>query len=215
VNSGLVSSCCASRSGERGTEERALVEGRRPGFDEAAAFDEAAVEEEPNGSQRKLSRKAGLSGAVAAKDVRGRATCSRAADKAAHERHGAGELSIEALVPVPRGVRRRRRSGFGPGCASRVVARPKLEVRRQAKLHLVPGTERGVVARLRGAKGAGSGIGQHSGCSCRESVAEVGEAHLFRRRGEARGNPWRAGYGGIARSELPAFDEAGGARGGR
>jgi hypothetical protein len=53
MNSGLVSSCCASRSGERGTEERALVEGRRPGFDEAAAFDEAAVEAEPNGSQRK------------------------------------------------------------------------------------------------------------------------------------------------------------------
>jgi hypothetical protein len=114
-----------------------LVEGRRPGFDEAAAFDEAAVEAEPNGSQRELSRKAGLSGAVAVKGVRGRATCSRAAEKAAHGRHGAGELSIEALVPVPRGVRRRRRSGFGPGCASRVVARPKLEGRRQAKLHLV------------------------------------------------------------------------------
>jgi hypothetical protein len=52
MNSGLVSSCCASRSGERGTEERVLVEGRRPGFDEAAAFDEAAVEAEPNGAQR-------------------------------------------------------------------------------------------------------------------------------------------------------------------
>jgi len=31
-------------SKERGAEERALVEGRRPGFGEAVAFDEAAVE---------------------------------------------------------------------------------------------------------------------------------------------------------------------------
>jgi hypothetical protein len=137
VNSGLVSGGCASSDRERGTEERVLVEGRRPGFDEAATFDEAAADAELNGSQRRFSRKAGLSGAVAAKGVRGRVACSGAADKAAYGRHSAGELSIEALVPVPRGVRRRRRVGFGPGCASRVVARPKLEVRRQAKLYLV------------------------------------------------------------------------------
>jgi hypothetical protein len=189
VNSGLVSGGCASSDRERGTEERVLVEGRRPGFDEAATFDEAAADAELNGSQRRFSRKAGLSGAVAAKGVRGRVACSGAADKAAYGRHSAGELSIEALVPVPRGVRRRRRVGFGPGCASRVVARPKLEVRRQAKLHRIAWAEGHGAARSRGTRRAGSGVGQHSGCSCRESVAEVGETHLLRRRGEARGNP--------------------------
>jgi hypothetical protein len=51
VNSGLVSGTCASRWQRLGTEERVPVEGRRPGFDETAAFDEAAVEAEPNGTQ--------------------------------------------------------------------------------------------------------------------------------------------------------------------
>jgi hypothetical protein len=86
----------------------------------------------------------------------------RAAEKAAVGKHG-----VEELDQAPP----------GPGCArtglydSGVVAKLKLEGRRQAKLH----------PRI-------SGVGRHAGCSCRESVAEVGETHLSRRRGEARGN---------------------------
>lgn len=189
VISRFVFGVCASRGRGRGAEERAPVEGRRPGFAGAAVFDEMAAEAEPSGDQRGSSRKVGSSGVVAAKGVRGRAACSGVADKAACGSHGAGELSIEALVPVPRGVRERRRTGFGPGCASRVVARPKLEVRRQAKLYRIARAEGHGAARSRGTRRAGSGVGQHSGCSCRESVAEVGETHLLRRRGEARGNP--------------------------
>lgn len=127
VISRFVFGVCASRGRRRGAEERAPVEGRRPGFAGAAVFDEMAAEAGPSGGQRGSSRKAGSSGVVVAKGVRGRAACSGVADKAACGSHGAGELSIEALVPVPRGVRERRRTGFGPRCASRVVARPKLE----------------------------------------------------------------------------------------
>jgi hypothetical protein len=37
---------------EWAAEERAPVERRRPGFDEAAVIDEAVAEEEPSGGQR-------------------------------------------------------------------------------------------------------------------------------------------------------------------
>jgi hypothetical protein len=133
----------------------------------------------------------------------------RAADKATVGKHGARGLRSRSS-PETRGARIERALGASAlgdrpkGCGSL----PKLEVRRQAKLH--PMVRRAVVRagrkprmsdhrrvgagqKVAGSKGfvaggdARSGVEQRTECSCRASVAEVGETHLSR--GEARGNP--------------------------
>jgi len=188
--------------------------GRRPGSGEVAAFDEAAAARGLAAASVGRVERPGSSGAVATEDVRRFATCSRVADKAAGGRDGAGGPSIEALQDhaVSDPGARNRGSGFEE-VARWVVARPKLEVRRQAKLHprvhptrcrtrREPGSVvAGWVQRPEGreaerssdARGARSGIGQRAGCTCRTSVADVGEAHLPHQHGGARGDPRDAG----------------------
>jgi len=176
--------------------ETVLVEGRRPGVDEAVVFDETAAGAASGGSNGEIW----LRGQVGSEGSRQRASeatshARLAVDNAAVGRCIAEEHSIEA-PPGPRGTTH----------TTRVATRLKLKVRRQAKLH--PGVRlwplaEGVPARVvepRGPQGSRStsrahlGIGQSVGCSGRRSVAEVGETHLSRPRvtsGPLRGNPWR------------------------
>jgi len=121
------------------------------------------------GSWRRSTRagpRSGSNGAVATEGVRGQATCSTAAEHAAVGRHGVEGLSIEAL-PGPRGA------PPGPTKATwRVVARLKLEVRRQAKLHLMTraGSLRGrKITEREGERGrdSGSAEGARTGVGCR------------------------------------------------
>jgi hypothetical protein len=136
--------------------------------------------------------------------------------------------TIEVPTWNARCSNRRTFGASAPALDRRVAGMLKLEVRRQAKLHpmvrrrqLEAGAssarrspadrrrpERRDVERDRGRKVARSGIGQQTECSCRASVAEVGETHLSRRavkRGATRESP----SGEMARSDPPAFDEAG------
>jgi hypothetical protein len=153
----------------------------------------------------------------------------RAADKAAVGKHGARGLRSRSS-PETRGARIGERSGLRlREVARRVAGALKLEVRRQAKLHpmvrravaragrkLRAGRQRRVGAGQKVAKSQGnvaggnarSGVEQHTECSYRASVAEVGETHL------SRGEAWRgairgAQSGGMARSDPPALDGAG------
>jgi hypothetical protein len=74
--------------------------------------------------------------------------------------------------------RRRARVGSGakiPIHPERVVTKPKLEVRRQAKLHLDGAVPEGREAPME----ALPGIDGSAGCSCRRSVAEVGRRIFF------------------------------------
>jgi len=186
-------------SGRRSARERALVDGRRPGVAQAAVFDETAVDAVPGG-RCASGRSKGCLGRLRSRQGTSEAEAHARlpAENAAVGRCRAEEHSIEA-PPVPRGAassvangvtRARRHGGF--------ATKPKLEVRRQAKLHL--GAHRrlfgwrraGVGARLEvredreATQRARSGIGQFAGCSDRGSVAEVGERHLFRCRSRAR-----------------------------
>lgn len=77
-----------------------------------------------------------------------------------------------------------------------VAGRRALGVSRGLKAGDRRQADRGEVERPRGVRRARSGIGQLAGCSCRASVAEVGETRLSRRAGACRGNPGRAGAGG-------------------
>jgi len=77
------------------------------------------------------TERSGSNGAVATEGVRGRATCSGAADNAVAGRQRVEGLSIEAL-PDHAVLRQ-----GAVKATSRVVAEPKLGVRRQAKLHLM------------------------------------------------------------------------------
>jgi len=121
--------------------EGALVDGRRPGTAQAAAFDEAAEEAAPGAPRR---RGYGSDAVSVAGHDRGRQRSSRKPDERSR------------TPPAGGAARRSRRSGLrqdraaphtwtsrasapgGPsGAHVMVAARPKLEVRRQAKLHLV------------------------------------------------------------------------------
>jgi hypothetical protein len=181
--------CLRKQGPEAGRRGEGTCRGKASWFDDAAVFDDTAAEDGPSACQRRSSRKAGSSGVVAAKDARSRAACSRAADKAAGGRHGAGELRSRLSSQyraVSEGGDERALAQDAPlglwrsGSWRFAVKRSSTWVR-----------ERNVTW----PQGCGArrerdlGIGQHIGCSCRESVAEVGETHLFRRRGEARGNP--------------------------
>lgn len=172
--------------------ERALVEGRRPGCDEAVAFDEARVEADPGGSQRGSDRKIGLErggrdgGRQRRSDMlaRGRKRRGREA-----RRSGALDRSSPRNAPCSNQADRitapARPDPRPKRYAWRVVARPKLEVRRQANVYPMVLREA-----LKGASPAGfagegsapdwktaasrgsgvrrwarSGIGQRAGCS--------------------------------------------------
>jgi len=77
-----------------------------------------------------------------------------------------------------------------------------------------PEPEERRVERPRGTKVGAVGNRTAGGCSCRESVAEVGEAHLFSRpRSTWRRKPARRQKREVARRAQPAFDGAGGKSG--
>lgn len=143
---------------------------------------------------RGLGRKAGPVAMAATGDVRGyahelgaRKTTPPPGDSA---RRSFGRCSTRT-APGPRSG---RHLGYGPACLLRgVVAMPKLEHRRQTKLHpricRRPLAEGGS-APSEGPQGLSGGVlGNRTvqRCSFRESVAEVGEVHLSGQNG-LRGN---------------------------
>lgn len=132
----------------------------------------------------------------------------RAADKAAGGRHGLEEL--DQAPPGPGGARTGR---FDPG----VVAKLKLEGRRQAMLHRrlskpSAAGSKGLVANVpRRDRESGGTQGARVESRLQKSGRRICLAGTVRR-GATREDP---GSGGIARSDPPAFDGAGGARGER
>jgi len=127
----------------------------------------------------------GGTGATRASEAMSRARI--AVDKTAFVRRRSEELSIAAppgTDDAPKALRKDRRG---------VVTKPKLEARRQARLY--PGAQEASAQ-------ARPGIEQTEGCSCRRSVAEVGETHLSHvPLGAPRGKPGRCGIG---RSDHPS-----------
>lgn len=135
--------------------------------------------------------------------------------------HRGREVSLGGAVD--RGIRQeraipllRRCPGLRPwGNRQEVVTTPKLEGRRQATLHsrhrgrLRPAAGRALTGRPQGWKEASSRIDHSAGCSCRGSVAEVGETHLPRCPPSGRSQDQSSGERGVARGDHPAFDEAG------
>jgi len=152
-----------------------------------------------SGSSRASSGENRAASRGATGSVRGRSSALRVADKAKPGWH----RPIKGREPDDR--KAERRSGV-------VCERPKLEARRQARAQ--PGSDCRKVVRRRtkatfpsretdavcGQCSASCALGNRTvhGCSCRESIAEVGEKHLLRvTRGEPRGKPrWH----GVARS---------------
>jgi hypothetical protein len=139
---------CASSIPEEGASpggasrpagERALVEGRRPGVGEAAVFDETAAEAVPGGFAGKVRPKGRIGSrgiategvrSYVASSARGRQRRSREVQRGgAFDRSSARTARHHAHRRLPGVTRKSARSG-------RVAARLKLEVRRQAKLHL-------------------------------------------------------------------------------
>jgi len=82
--------------------ESALVEGRRPGCDEAAVFDETAAEAEPGGCQHGSGRKVGFARRSRQRASEATLHARRAVEEAAVGKHGAKGLLIE--VPLKREV---------------------------------------------------------------------------------------------------------------
>lgn len=152
-------------------KRRALVEGRRPGFGEAVVFDEAAVAAGPGDRQRERGSNAELERGGRDRG-RQRPSCTLGARP---KKPPPGSTVWRSSIKLRRDQAVLDRK--------RVAAELKLEVRRQAKLH--PSRR----------ESGRSGVGRHAGCSCRELVAEVGETHLSRRHGEARGNSRGSGRG--------------------
>jgi hypothetical protein len=196
-----------------GAGEWALVEGRRPGFDEAVTFDEAVAEASLVAPSGGPGRKAGSCSSRGCDRGRQRRwSWARYADEnSAAGWRCAEEPSIEAS-PGPRGASFPSSPASGattPNARTQdAVVRPKLEVRRQAKLH--PGirwrssTEGGSAAlgtapaRERAGAALGNRAVRRVLVYTVALVAEVGETHLFRCRGEPRGNLRGSARGGIA-----------------
>jgi hypothetical protein len=189
-----------------GAGEARLVEGRRPGFKESTAFDEAVAEMEPGGGS--VVR---LSGRIvrdaATEDVRGYVASSTRGRQRRRRETQCGGATIEA-PPGPRGVLAQWASGSRPQAPAKgVAATPKLEHRRQARLY--------PSFRTRGRK-----------VFCMEA-RELDSLEVLVLRVGCRS--WRGASfwfaqparqlvtmrGQIVRSETPAFDEAGHADGGR
>jgi hypothetical protein len=95
--------------------------------------------------------------------------------------------SIAAPARTERCSYPRHLRGFGPGVRREVATTPKLERRRQAQLHSGRPQEasaargRAPTGGPQGSKEARSRIDHSVGCSCRRSVADVGETHLSKR----------------------------------
>jgi hypothetical protein len=180
----------AAREPGRGSTRR----WKAPWSDQAVAFDEAVVEAglvaRGSGGRPRGRRRARR---VATEGVRGRVACSvHGREHRDRERLPEG-LSI-AAPPGPGGAVLGWDLGLEPPDHRReVVTKPKLEGRRQAKLHPA---RNGVRARLRprggprsaarhvtrgprGSEGSATGIDGSAGCSCRRSVAEVGRRIFF------------------------------------
>jgi hypothetical protein len=115
-------------------EERVLVGGRRPGPGDGVVFDEATVAVGSGGCRRGLGRKVGQSGSLATEGVRGGAARSarwRTPSSGGTARRGLRSRPCQdhaVLVRSALGLSSRK-----PGPS--VAEKPKLEVRRQAKLH--------------------------------------------------------------------------------
>jgi len=92
----------------------ALVEGRRPGFNEAIAFDEAAVDVEPGGVSW-VCRKAGRTMA-ATEDVRGYAHEPGARSKTPSPGESARRSFGRCSTRTARSPRSGRHRGYGPAC---------------------------------------------------------------------------------------------------
>jgi len=118
-----------------GPVEAVLVEGRRPGSCEALAFDEAAAEEEPGGIPW-VRRKVWLVRMVATEDVRGYATSLVRVENAC-TRRACAEEPRSKLHQDRAGSSLVWHQGWAPLPARGVVAKPKLEHRRQARLYLM------------------------------------------------------------------------------
>jgi len=170
-----------------------FVEGRRPGSGETVIFDEVAAEVEPGGVS--WARLKGRAVAMAATEgVRGYATSSVRGRKRRRRETQRGGASADAPQD---------RAGSSSGLASGLRSRMSgSESRRYAEAGALPSSEappedllevigrRWISTKRRGRKVrwlVHPGIGQSRGCLFRESVAEVGEAHLSGQTG-LRGN---------------------------
>ena len=180
----------ASGGRRRNAEERVLVEGRRPGSTTWPFFDEAAAGASPTSAGAGLAERLDRARWSRERTSEAELPCSREAEKAKRGRHGAEGLSIGALYQD-----RAVSDGSGEWASAHDALLGLWRSRSwrfAVKRSLYHGARE---RRVTGPQGhgarreRGSGIGQTTGCSCRESVAEVGEAHLSRRHGEARGNP--------------------------
>lgn len=179
----------ASGGRRRGAEERVLVEGRRPGSTTWPFFDEAAAGASPTSAGAGLAERSDR-----ARWARERTSEAELHARARPRRPNAGGTARKGFrselftrtARCPKGAKTgsRPRTRFSDCSGAEAGGSPSSEASTR-----VSRTEGHGAARSRGTKGAGSGIGQTAGCSCCESVAEVGEAHLARRHGEARGNP--------------------------
>jgi len=177
-------------------DEVTFAEGRRLGFDEAAIFDEIAAEigatcRSARGRSRDRFERDGhekgrqkpscmlvswstrpRAGGDAQKSLRSRLSRSvRRSIQAKNQTVGLVNSRIGC---------REAEAGESPSSeAPPAIRGPEGHVTRSVERRGGPW----------GTRGARSGIWQRTGCSCRKSVAEVGETHLSRGLGEMRGNP--------------------------
>jgi hypothetical protein len=165
-------------------EEGALVEGRRPDSWRPSSL-----------TRRRLKRiwlftKAGLrprGGGARHRASEATLPARLAVENTAAGRHRSEGPSIAAPARTERCSCPCDLRGSGPGARREVATTPKLEGRRQAKLH--SGRPQEVSAACgdaltrgpQGSKEARSRIDESEGCSCRRSVADVGETHLSHR----------------------------------
>ena len=142
-------------------EERVLVEGRHPGFDGAVVLDGAAAEEEPSGGKRGSAERQDRAGLSWRRVPEAELHARCAADKVVAGRHSAEERFDRGSTRSVRCSAQVVLQGFGRGeLPSKVAAKRKLEVRRQARLH--PGFVSSSVAWPQG-RGAGRTRDRESG----------------------------------------------------
>jgi hypothetical protein len=195
-----------------GPGERALVEGRRPGLDEAIALDGVVVETSlaapPGGPGRKAgSRSSGSCDRGRQRLCHGLGARTRTPPPGGAARRGLRSRLRQdraALVPVLTHVRGQHPGRVAAQAARTLDATGHAEAGGSPSSEAPPGDPHSVFGRRRlgrawdrSRKGAGqakrSGIGQSAGCSYRRLVAEVGETHLSRRHSRASGQPEGSG----------------------